>query len=138
MEAVGTLNMVSIGASIALRFVSIFMTWILAYEYWINKSYAFSAWTVGSIIAPMVITSVIYIVYILYTHVSTHKINSQAIPKRILDQGVFLNILLFYLFRDCYAFYYTRKLKETMEAADREGEIIPLSKLCWIRWTPCS
>ncbi|KPU75296.1 uncharacterized protein Dana_GF26295 [Drosophila ananassae] len=68
----------------------------------------------------------------------TQHFSSQAIPKRILDQGVFLNILLFYLFRDCYAFYYTRKLKETMEAADREGEIIPLSKLCWIRWTPCS
>ncbi|KAH8309952.1 hypothetical protein KR067_003743 [Drosophila pandora] len=120
MEAVGTLNMVTIGASIALRFVTIFMNWILAYEYWVNKSYAFSAWTVGSIIAPMVITSVIYI------HISQASI---SIQKRILDQGVFLNVVLSYLFRDCYVFYYRRKLKKTMEAADREGEIIMHQKL---------
>ncbi|XP_017109118.2 XK-related protein 6 isoform X1 [Drosophila bipectinata] len=122
METVGNLNLAIIAASIGLRFASIIMNLILAYKYWVSEFYAFSAWTVGSIVVSMVITSLIYI------HIFSSKA-SISIQKRILDQGVFLNVVLAYLFRDGYAFYYTRKLKNIKEAGDREGEIILYQKL---------
>lgn len=61
MEPISTLNLVLTGVSIVWRFVSIFINWSLAYEYWAEDAHAYCAWTVGSILVPMAVTSAIYI-----------------------------------------------------------------------------
>lgn len=67
MGPISKLSMLLTVVSILWRFVSICINWSLAYVYWMEESYGYCAWTIGSILVPMVVTSVIYIhTYVTY------------------------------------------------------------------------
>ncbi|KAH8303726.1 hypothetical protein KR018_008551 [Drosophila ironensis] len=120
MEAISQFGIISTGISTVWRFASIIINWILAYEYWINDAYAYSAWTIASILVPMVVTSIIYI-HILQS--------SNTVQNRIPDRGVSSNVVLSYLFRDGYALNYARKFNRAKEQGDRDMEIRYYQKL---------
>ncbi|XP_017120586.1 XK-related protein 6 isoform X1 [Drosophila elegans] len=120
MEPISKLSMMLTGVSIPWRFVSIFINWSLALEYWMEESYGYCAWTVGSIIVPMVVTSVIYIHILRAAHLG---------QERIVDRGVYSNAVISYLFRDGYALNYALKYSEAKKRDDQEEEIRYYQKL---------
>ncbi|XP_017062272.1 XK-related protein 6 [Drosophila ficusphila] len=120
MEPISKFSLVLTGFSILWRFVSIFINWSLAYEYWMDESYGYCAWTVGSILVPMAVTSVIYI------HVLRSAHSGQ---NRILNRGVYSNVVISYLFRDVFAFNYALKYSEAKKRDDKQEEIRYYQKL---------
>ncbi|XP_037724964.1 XK-related protein 6 isoform X1 [Drosophila subpulchrella] len=120
MEPISKLSMLLTGFSIFWRFVSIFINWSLAYEYWMEEDYGYCGWTVGSILVPMTVTSVIYI--------HTLKAGHSG-EKRILERGVYSNVVISYLFRDVYALNYALKYTEAKRRDDQQEEIRYYQKL---------
>ncbi|XP_016998678.2 XK-related protein 6 isoform X1 [Drosophila takahashii] len=120
MEPISRLSMLLTGFSIFWRFVSIFINWGLAYEYWMEESYGYCAWTIGSIVLPMTVTSVIYI--------HTLKAGHSG-EKRILERGLYSNVVISYLFRDAYSLNYALKYTEAKRRDDQQEEIRYYQKL---------
>ncbi|XP_020797873.1 XK-related protein 6 [Drosophila serrata] len=120
MEPISTATLVLTGASIVWRFISIFINWSLAYEYWMDETYAYCAWTVGSILVPMVVTSAIYIHILIASHSG---------QKRITGRGVYTNAAISYLFRDAYALNYALEYTRAKERDDKPSEIRYYQKL---------
>ncbi|XP_016972227.2 XK-related protein 6 [Drosophila rhopaloa] len=114
MESISILSLVLTGVSILWRFVSIFINWGLAYHFWMEDSYGYCAWTVGSILVPMAVTSAIYI------HTLRAAPSGQ---KRILDRGVYSNAAISYLFRDVYALNYALKYTDAKKRNDKQEEM---------------
>ncbi|KAH8250584.1 hypothetical protein KR038_001207 [Drosophila bunnanda] len=120
MEPISTATFVLTGVSIVWRFISIFINWGLACEYWMDEKYAYFAWTVGSILVPMVVTSAIYIHILIASHSG---------QKRITGRGVYANAAISYLFRDAYAFKYALEYTRAKERDDKPSEIRYYQKL---------
>ncbi|XP_032582161.1 XK-related protein 6 isoform X2 [Drosophila sechellia] len=120
MEPISKLSMLLTLVSILWRFVSICINWSLAYAYWMEESYGYCAWTIGSILVPMAVTSVIYIHTLKVAH---------AGEKRILERGVYSNAVISYLFRDVYVLNYALKYSVAKERDDKQAEIEYYQKL---------
>ncbi|XP_043658289.1 XK-related protein 6 isoform X2 [Drosophila teissieri] len=120
MEPISKLSMLLTLVSILWRFVSICINWSLAYTYFMEESYGYCSWTIGSILVPMVVTSVIYIHTLKYTHSG---------EKRIVERGIYSNVVISYLFRDVYALNYAFKYSMAKERDDKQEEIGYYQKL---------
>ncbi|BFG01273.1 XK-related protein 6 [Drosophila madeirensis] len=109
MVPITPLSIVLTGVSVVLRFLSIIINWSLAYDYWLGGSYSYTAWTIGSILVPMVITSIIY------TNVLAASNSGQ--------RGMLSTVVLSYLFRDGYALHYALECSKAKTQGHKELEI---------------
>ncbi|XP_017156288.1 XK-related protein 6 isoform X2 [Drosophila miranda] len=105
MVPISPLSIVLTGVSVVLRFISIIINWSLAYDYWLEGSYSYTAWTIGSILLPMVIASAIY------TNVNSDQ------------RGMYSTVVLSYLFRDGYALHYALEYSKAQTQGHKELEI---------------
>ncbi|XP_026847145.1 XK-related protein 6 isoform X2 [Drosophila persimilis] len=109
MVPISPLSIVLTGVSVVLRFISIIINWSLAYDYWLEGSYSYTAWTIGSILLPMVITSAVY----------TNVLSASNSDQR----GMYSTVVLSYLFRDGYALHYALEYSKAQTQGHKELEI---------------
>nr|AAT07396.1 XK-related [Drosophila pseudoobscura] len=109
MVPISPLSIVLTGVSVVLRFISIIINWSLAYDYWLEGSYRYTAWTIGSILLPMVMTSAIY----------TNVLSASNSDQR----GMYSTVVLSYLFRDGYALHYALEYSKAQTQGHKELEI---------------
>ncbi|XP_068159879.1 XK-related protein 6 [Drosophila tropicalis] len=114
MVEITSCNIFFTGCAAIMRLISIVVNWYLVFEYWKSESYAYSAWTLASILIPMLITSIIY----------SHIVSTDRTGRgRILYRGTMSDIVISYLFRDGYTLNYALNYSQAKKQDNKEGEI---------------